>query len=311
MELSKEYLENPEGNAIDLAKYADGKDLCRTITLLIHTYTKGRKEHELDNTGKVQLPHRVAFTYTGELSFPTSVENGLHVLYVSDYFQCPESIEYMIPSPVYPQRMISTDSSYHPIRPSNPRPGTKLYSRYVPSLDETFSLQVFDDSNLQDFHEWHNSDRVNAFWNERGTIEHHREYISRQRRDPHVLPVVGYFNTQAMGYFELYWAKEDAIAKFSDNVGNYDAGFHALVGKCRGPHRVPVWISSITQFLFLRDPRTMRVVLEPRVDNAKFINYLQASGYVLEKEFNFPHKRAALMSITREKFFEGREGLCF
>jgi hypothetical protein len=45
-------------------------------------------------------------------------------------------------------------------------------------------------------------------------------------------------------------------------------------------------------------------VLEPRADNAKMIAYLQAAGFHKMKEFNFPHKRAALMLVSREVYFD-------
>jgi hypothetical protein len=33
------------------------------------------------------------------------------------------------------------------------------------------------------------------------------------------------------------------------------------------------------------------------------IKYMQDQGYHCEKEFDFPHKRAALMMLGRERFF--------
>lgn len=80
--------------------------------------------------------------------------------------------------------------------------------------------------------------------------------------------------------------------------------------------------------MFLADPRTMTLMLEPRIDNEKyvpsllptpqiyllvfylilatndsdgrFINYLHQAGFYKEKEFSFPHKQAALMKLKRE-----------
>jgi len=72
--------------------------------------------------------------------------------------------------------------------------------------------------------------------------------------------------------------------------------------------------------MFLDDPRTQTVMLEPRVDNTKlafqsqiggiqegrtdmicrFIKYLMDAGFYKEKEFAFPHKQAALMKLKRE-----------
>ena len=75
----------------------------------------------------------------------------------------------------------------------------------------------------------------------------------------------------------------------------------------RGPHKVASWLAALTHYLFLDDPRTQRVVAEPRADNAKMIGYMQSQGYHRLKEFDFPHKRAALMMQSREQFFAGRE----
>jgi hypothetical protein len=56
--------------------------------------------------------------------------------------------------------------------------------------------------------------------------------------------------------------------------------------------------------MLLDDPRTRHVVAEPRADNAKMIGYMQQAGFCKPKEFNFPHKRAALMMLSREAFFD-------
>ncbi len=34
------------------------------------------------------------------------------------------------------------------------------------------------------------------------------------------------------------------------------------------------WLSALVHYLFLDDPRTQRVVAEPRADNAKMIGYM-------------------------------------
>ncbi|WP_204369160.1 GNAT family N-acetyltransferase [Methylocucumis oryzae] len=54
---------------------------------------------------------------------------------------------------------------------------------------------------------------------------------------------------------------------------------------------------------FLSDPRTRYVVAEPRADNAKMIAYMMNAGFYRAKEFDFPHKRAALMALSREAYF--------
>ena len=54
----------------------------------------------------------------------------------------------------------------------------------------------------------------------------------------------------------------------------------------------------------LDDPRTEKVVGEPRVDNAKLLRYADALAYDKVKEFDFPHKRSALMHCWRDPFFD-------
>ncbi|WP_164604305.1 GNAT family N-acetyltransferase, partial [Pseudomonas viridiflava] len=92
------------------------------------------------------------------------------------------------------------------------------------------------------------------------------------------------------------WALEDRIAPFC-SPGEYDRGIHMLVGEesHRGPHKVASWLSALVHYLFLDDERTQRLVSEPRADNGKMIAYMQGQGFEKEKEFDFPHKRAALM----------------
>lgn len=316
-ELSREYIENPAEHPIKFQldnnpRYEDMRvmDPAEEIQVeaLVHAYTKARKEAKIDGTGKPEAPWRIHYIAT----YPYLDERSTQHKYLdlSDYWQDPERCA-MALNFVYAQRMTITNNQSHPVRPILTDEEEHLYRRQIPSLNEHFMLRVvYMPYHLEKFHEWQNSDRVNAFWGERGDLEHHRSYLQRQLDDPHVIPVIGHFACIPFAYFEIYYAKEDPISKYVPNCGDYDMGWHALVGeeKYRGPHRVEAWISSITHCLFLLDSRTQRVMLEPRVDNVKFIKYLQTAGYVLEKEFNFPHKRAALMTITREKFFETMHG---
>ncbi|EPX75110.1 siderophore-iron biosynthesis protein [Schizosaccharomyces octosporus yFS286] len=217
---------------------------------------------------------------------------------------------WQIATPWIPNKQHEWPLSYLPNqkirRPNAPKPGSTLYERFIPSLNETLSFVALDiDQHLQYFHEWQNNPRVSHFWTESGTWDQHREYLLKMQSDPHAYAVIGCFNEQPFGYFEVYWVPEDRIAPFAQPWHTHDRGFHALVGneRFRGPHRVPVWLSSITHMLFLDDSRTQRILLEPRNDNKKFIDYLIAENYCKRLEFDFPHKRAAFMEITRTMFF--------
>ncbi|KAL8707311.1 MAG: hypothetical protein Q9225_007778 [Loekoesia sp. 1 TL-2023] len=153
-------------------------------------------------------------------------------------------------------------------------------------------------------HAWMNDPRVNAFWGEAGPRSRQEAMLRRALNSKHSFPVIGCWDGKPFGYFELYWVKEDHLGRYlsSHDYGNWDRGIHALVGEqeFRGPHRVKVWISALVHFCWLADPRTERVLLEPRIDNQKFIDYLQEVGFYKEREIAFPHKQAALMKIRRE-----------
>jgi RimJ/RimL family protein N-acetyltransferase len=227
-------------------------------------------------------------------------------------YRCERAMFWQLPQPwlgaatcaSYPQQMVISAGKRHPLRAMKPR--GEVYRRFDVRLGAWISLRTLDiDSDLARFNRWQNSPRVMNFWEEGGSLEQHREYLSKLEADPHTLTLIGCFDDQPFAYFEAYWAKEDRIAPFYE-VGDYDRGIHMLVGEedHRGPHKVASWLSALVHYLLLDDPRTQRVVAEPRADNAKMISHMQNQGFHCEKEFDFPHKRAALMVLGRERFFD-------
>lgn len=209
----------------------------------------------------------------------------------------------------FPESWTVTGDKRHPRRP--PKPSGEVYRRFDPRIGSWISFRTVDiEADLERFNRWQNNPRVLEFWQEGGGLDHHLAYLTRQAEDPHCLTLIGCFDDEPFSYFEAYWAKEDRIAPFYA-VQDHDRGIHMLVGEehHRGPHKVRSWLSALVHWAFLDDERTRSVVAEPRADNDRMIGYMQGLGFVRERDFDFPHKRAAMMSLARRPFFERCPGL--
>ncbi|WFC98197.1 hypothetical protein MYAM1_000921 [Malassezia yamatoensis] len=183
-----------------------------------------------------------------------------------------------------------------------------IYSRYIPELRQTLTFRCARSTSNADVdlvHRWHASDRVNKGWRQDMSREKHREYLAAQEKSSGCVALIGQWDNEPFGYLEIYNVRESNLFDYY-SVDEYDRGFHALVGeeKFRGPHRVRSWMGGIIHLLFLLDPRTKLVVSEPRASNAKMVGYECMCGGHVEKLIDFPHKRAALVHIPRERFFQ-------
>ncbi len=225
------------------------------------------------------------------------------------FWQLPEQWLRAPASAGYPQLFAVAGGVRYPQRP--PTPKGEVYRRFDNRLGQWISLRTLDvDTDLERFNRWQNDPRVSAFWEETGSLEEHRAHLQKLDEDPHSLMLIGCFDDEPFAYFEVYWAQEDRLGRYYD-AGHYDRGIHMLVGEAhhRGPHKVRSWLSALSHYLLLDEPRTQTLVSEPRADNDRMIAHLQCVGFCRLKEFDFPHKRAALMAMTREGFFD-RCDLC-
>lgn len=208
--------------------------------------------------------------------------------------------------PPFPQLHVMTDGRRHPRRAA--KPAGKVYGRFIPWLSQVISFRVADlENDLHLLHRWMNDPRVDAFWNEAGDLDKHRRYLAGILADPHMLPLIGCFGDEPFGYFELYWAKENRIAPFYD-AGDYDRGWHVVVGEdaFRGRRYISAWLPSLMHYMFLDDCRTQRIVGEPAAAHSQQLRNLERSGFAKIKNFDFPHKRATLVMLLRERFFGDR-----
>lgn len=183
-----------------------------------------------------------------------------------------------------------------------------LYRRYIPELQQTLTFRLARSSSETDVdlvHRWHANERVNTGWRQDMPRDKHREYLEAQEASPSCTALIGEWDGEPFGYLEIYHAKQSNLRDFYD-ASDYDRGFHALVGeeRFRGPHRVRSWMGGIIHLLFLLDPRTMKVVSEPRASNTKMVEYECMCGGHVEKLIDLSHKRAALVFIPRERFFQ-------
>lgn len=210
-----------------------------------------------------------------------------------------------VPAPREPiaLRYTLTDGRRHPVRA--PAAEGVLYRRHIPWLGRSFSFRALEiDRDLPLVHRWMNDPEVARIWQEAGPEAKHRAYLEGIAADPHMHAMIASLDDQPIGYFEVYWAKENRIAPFYD-VHDHDRGWHVLIGEpaFRGKAIATAWLTSITHYLFLDDPRTQRAVGEPRADHAQQVRNLDKSGYAKVKEFDFPHKRALLVTLLRERYF--------
>ncbi|TJZ64740.1 GNAT family N-acetyltransferase [Chitiniphilus eburneus] len=207
------------------------------------------------------------------------------------------------PQQAMAQQYVLSGGRRHPRR--RPKPQGALYQRFIPWLGRTFSFRALDiDDDLPMFNRWMNDPAVAQIWQEEGDLARHRAYLEELAANPHIYPMIASLDGEPFAYFEAYWAKENRISPFCD-AADYDRGWHVLVGEpaYRGKAVAVAWLTSISHYLLLDDARTQRLVGEPRADHAQQIRNLDRSGYAKVKEFDFPHKRALLVTLLRERYF--------
>lgn len=207
--------------------------------------------------------------------------------------------------PAWPTLWRAGPHGRHPQRP--PKPTGLLYRRFIPWLGQWFTLRAASMDDLPLFHRWQNDPRVAEFFDEAGDIAAHRAYLARLLADPHMQPVIGGLDGRDFTYFELYWARENRLGAQYD-AGSWDRGWHVLVGEAelRGADYVTAWLPSLMHYMFLAEPRTEAIMGEPKASHLRQLANLGRGGFAHLRDFDFPHKRSALVRLERQHFFEAR-----
>lgn len=200
----------------------------------------------------------------------------------------------------------NSDNNFHPIRPDI-RSGS-MYARYIPHLGAVLSFRIIDKvQDLEIFCQWHNQPRVSQFWELAMPTDELYQYLEKVLSDVHTLPMIAECNGIPVGYFEMYWTREDRLAPYYESEP-FDRGFHFLIGNrdfLRFTNTDAI-LKALTHFLFIDEIRTRKIMAEPRSDNSKVMKYLETfKAWKKLYEFDFPHKRAALLECRREAFFMG------
>ncbi|OBS29430.1 hypothetical protein FPOA_03367 [Fusarium poae] len=224
--------------------------------------------------------------------------------------------------PPPPLQYIFTNNIRHPMRPKPPRMGEVFYTRFVPSVDQYLSFRVAsispnpvpylgpvgpkppEQSHLTTMSDasliqmWMKKPRVSAFWG-----EYDDKFLANVLNQPNSFPVIGLWDGVPFGYFEVYWVKEDILGQhIGGEAADWDRGLHVFIGEEWARGRVPIWLTGLVHWCFTSDYRTMSVCLEPRVDNARFLQGLERAGFSRERQVSFPHKQSWLVRMRREQW---------
>ena len=200
--------------------------------------------------------------------------------------------------------LVSPQGIEYPERPAQPE--GIWYQQYAYDLDRVVSFKCADIKlDLATFSYWHNRPEVSRMWELAGTKSEHQQYLEKQTADPHSMAVIGYIDGVAFGYLEVYWTPEDRLGIYYD-CQHYDRGVHMLVGNqlFLGGRYFVNWASCLQHAIYTDEQRTGHVLGEPRADNKHVATIAAKVGLEKLKEFDFPHKRAALLCSERNDFFE-------
>ncbi|AWK11534.1 N-acetyltransferase [Streptomyces spongiicola] len=157
------------------------------------------------------------------------------------------------------------------------------------------------DRDLQLVSRWMNDPAVAAFWELAGpesVTEHHLG--GQLAGDGRSIPCLGVLDGVPKGYFEIYRADLDPLARHYP-ARPHDTGIHLLIGGVadRGRGLGTALLRAAADHVLDHRPHCARVVAEPDLRNTPSVSAFLSAGFRFSAEVDLPDKRAALMVRDR------------
>lgn len=162
-------------------------------------------------------------------------------------------------------------------------------------------LPVRMDRDLALISDWMNDPVVAAFWDLNGaasvTASHLRAQLDGDGRS---VPCLGVLDSLPVGYFEIYRADLDPLARHYP-ARPHDTGIHLLIGGVshRGRGLGSALVRAVADLILDKRPACSRVIAEPDLRNTPSISAFLSGGFRFSAELELPDRRAALMIRER------------
>ncbi|MFG2761108.1 GNAT family N-acetyltransferase [Streptomyces wuyuanensis] len=148
---------------------------------------------------------------------------------------------------------------------------------------------------------WMNDPAVAAFWELAGPESVTEAHLAGQQAgDGRSVPCLGVLDGVPTGYFEIYRADLDPLARHYP-ARPHDTGIHLLIGGVadRGRGVGTTLLRAAADHVLDHRPRCGRVIAEPDLRNTPSVSAFLSAGFRYSAEVDLPDKRAALMVRDR------------
>lgn len=211
-----------------------------------------------------------------------------------------------------------------PIRPPAPAPGTVVYSRWIPHLGNggrggaQLALRVLDAADPKQV-------ALYSRWHRHGTPDTHAEYLrglQQQQQQQHhssgstgagaSIPLLATLDGRPAACFEPYWVRdrvEDEIGAHFD-AAPFDRGcgvlfpFSPSPSSSPSPEEVAALWGGAVHYLFLDEPRTMRVYGAPAYVDGMAVGFEGRFPFSVARRVESVLAEETLAVCGRELFFQ-------